>query len=110
MANSTWSKFLNTTQISVDYSEKPAGLKWRSNTLFIVGTVAVGLFTELFLYSLVVPVLPFMLQDRVGVDKDEVQSYVSGLLTAYAAASVISSPFAGILADRLSTRQAPFLV
>lgn len=110
MAKSTTSKILNTLQISVDYFEKPAGLKWRSNTLFIVGTVAVGLFTELFLYSLVVPVLPFMLQDRVGVPKEDVQSYVSGLLTAYAAASVISSPFAGIMADRLSTRQAPFLV
>lgn len=111
MAKSTWSKLLNTLQIKVDYAgEKPAGLKWRSNTLFIVGTVAVGLFTELFLYSLVVPVLPFMLQDRVGIPEDQVQSYVSGLLTAYAAASVISSPFAGIMADRLSTRQAPFLV
>lgn len=110
MVKSTWSKVLNTIQISADYATKPAGLEWRSNTLFIVATVAIGLFTELFLYSLVVPVLPFMLQDRVGIPKEEVQSYVSGLLTAYAAASVISSPFAGIMADRLSTRQAPFLV
>lgn len=110
MVKSAWFKVLNTLQVSADYSEKPAGLTWRSNTFFIVGTVAVGLFTELFLYSLVVPVLPFMLQDRVGIPEEEVQSYVSGLLTAYAAASVISSPFAGIMADRLSTRQAPFLV
>ena len=109
MPLSTWNAFLNTTQIRADYSEKPAGLKWRSNTLFIIATVAVGLFTELFLYSLVVPVLPFMLHDRIGVPQDQVQSYVSVLLTVYAAASVFSSPFAGILADRLSTRQAPFL-
>lgn len=109
MAKSLLSKVLNTLQIKVDYFEKPAGLRWRSNTFFIVATVAVGLFTELFLYSLIVPVLPFMLQDRVGIPQDEVQSYVSGLLTAYAAASVVSSPFAGIMADRLSTRQAPFL-
>ena len=107
---SAWAKLLNTLQIKSNYSIKPAGLAWRSNTFFILATIAIGLFTDLFLYGLIVPVLPFMLQDRVGIPKEQVQSYVSGLLTAYAAASVISSPFAGIMADRLSTRQAPFLV
>lgn len=110
MAYSTGKKILNTLQITKDYSEKPYGLKWRSNTLFIVATVGVGLFTDMFLYGLVVPVLPFMLQDKVGVPKDQVQSNVSALLAAYAAASVVTSPIAGILADRISTRQAPFLV
>lgn len=110
MAKSTWQKLLNTLQITKDYTEKPYGLQWRSNTYFIVGTVAVGLFTDLFLYGLIVPILPFMLQDRVGLPKDQVQSHVSGLLAAYAAASVVFSPIAGVLADRISTRQAPFLL
>lgn len=110
MTRSTTNSVLNTLQLSRDYNEKPLGLKWRSNTLFIVSTVGIGLFTDLFLYGLVVPILPFMLQDRIGVPEDRIQSNVSGLLAAYAAASVITSPFAGILADRISTRQAPFLV
>lgn len=110
MVKSTWSKIKNTLQISSDFSEKPAGLEWRSNTLFIISTVAVGLFTDLFLYGLVVPILPYMLQDRVGLPKEAVQSHVSGLLAAYAGASVIFSPIAGILADKLTTRQAPFLL
>lgn len=93
-----------------DYTKKPWGLKWRSNTLFIVTTVGVGLFTDLFLYGLVVPILPSILRDTVGVIDGNIQSDVSGLLAAYAAASVVTSPFAGILADRLSSRQAPFLV
>jgi MFS family permease len=109
MAKSTWQKFLNTIQISTDYAEKPAGLQWRSKTLFIVATVAVGLFTDLFLYGLIVPILPFMLRERVGVPEDQIQSHVSALLAAYAAASVLSSPVAGLLADRMSTRQSPFL-
>ncbi|EME40753.1 hypothetical protein DOTSEDRAFT_74340 [Dothistroma septosporum NZE10] len=110
MAKATaWTKLLNTLQIKTDYSIKPAGLQWRSNTFFIVSTVAVGLFTDLFLYGLIVPVLPFMLQDRIGLPQDQVQSHVSGLLAAYAAASVVFSPVAGVLADRVSTRQAPFL-
>ncbi|KAK4494242.1 hypothetical protein PRZ48_014540 [Zasmidium cellare] len=106
---SALAKLLNTLQIKADYSIKPAGLKWRSNTLFIVSTVAIGLFTDLFLYGLIVPVLPYMLVDRVGLPQDQVQSHVSGLLAAYAAASVVFSPAAGIIADKVSTRQAPFL-
>jgi hypothetical protein len=102
-------KILNTVQLSQDYSVKPAGLRWRSNTIFIISTVAVGLFTDLFLYGLIVPVLPFMLRQRVGLPEDQIQSHVSGLLAAYAGASVLGSPLAGYLADKVSTRQSPFL-
>lgn len=110
MTRSTTTKVLNTLQLTKDYSEKPYGLAWRSNTIFIVATVGIGLFTDMFLYGLVVPILPFMLKDKVGVPEDQIQSNVSALLAAYAAASVVTSPIAGILADRISTRQAPFLV
>ncbi|KAI0486739.1 major facilitator superfamily domain-containing protein [Xylaria cf. heliscus] len=88
---------------------RPWALRWRSNTLFIIATVAVGLFTDLFLYGLVVPVLPFMLQSRLSIPEHETQSYVSGLLAAYAGASVVSSLPAGWIADRTNSRQAPFL-
>ena len=87
----------------------PVALRWRSHTLFILATVAVGLFTDLFLYGLVVPVLPFMLQDRVHIPHEQVQGYVSGLLAAYAGASVVSSLPAGWIADRTNARQLPFL-
>ncbi|KAI9841946.1 MAG: hypothetical protein M1837_000266 [Sclerophora amabilis] len=90
--------------------KKPVGLEWRSNTLFIVSTVGIGLFTDLFLYALLVPILPFLLQDRIQLPGDQVQSHVSGLLAAYAGASVLFSLPAGIIADRVSTRQAPFLL
>lgn len=111
MARRTLSqRLLNTLQIKNDYSSEPAGLKWRSNTLFIVSVVGIALFTDLFLYGLVIPVLPFMLSDRVGVPKDAIQTYVSGLLAAYAGASVVFSPLAGIIADKVSTRQMPFLL
>ncbi|KAL8782429.1 MAG: hypothetical protein Q9213_005393 [Squamulea squamosa] len=89
---------------------KPIGLAWRSNTLFIVSTVGIGLWTDLFLYGLVVPILPFILQDRVNLPENQIQSYVSALLAAYAGAAVLFSPPAGVIADRVPTRQAPFLV
>ena len=89
---------------------KPIGLYWRSSTLFIVSTVGIGLFTDLFLYGLVVPILPFILQDRIHLPHSQIQSHVSGLLASYAGASVLFSPPAGVIADRLPTRQLPFLV
>lgn len=89
--------------------DAPLGLRWRSSTLFIVATVGIGLFTDLFLYGLIVPVLPFLLRDRVDLPQDQVQSYVSGLLAAYAGASVIFSLPAGWIADRTNARQTPFL-
>ncbi|KAF2121490.1 major facilitator superfamily domain-containing protein [Lophiotrema nucula] len=89
----------------------PWGLRWRSNTFFIVSTVGIGAFTDFFLYGLIVPVLPFMLEDRVNIPDHEIQSTISWLLAIYAAASMIMSPIAGFLADRMSgSRQLPFLL
>ncbi|KAK7747812.1 hypothetical protein SLS62_008848 [Diatrype stigma] len=87
----------------------PWALHWRSNTFFITATVAIGLFTDLFLYGLVVPILPFMLRSRLGVPEDQIQSYVSGLLAAYAGSSVLFAFPAGWVADKTNSRQAPFL-
>jgi MFS family permease len=87
----------------------PLGLRWRGSTLFIIATVAVGIFTDLFLYGLIVPVLPFLLRERISLPQEEVQSYSSALLAAYAAASVCFSLPAGWIADRTSSRRLPFL-
>lgn len=90
-------------------SSPPLGLRWRASTLFIIATVAVGIFTDLFLYGLIVPVLPFLLRDRISVPQDQVQSYSSALLASYAGASVLFSLPAGWIADRTSSRRLPFL-
>lgn len=110
MGASVWNRALNTCQIRNDYSIQPAGLKLRSNTVFILSTIAIGLFTDLFLYAIIVPVLPFMLEDRANVSPGETQTYVSLMLAVYAGASVVFSPIAGVLADKVSTRQSPFLL
>ena len=83
----------------------PLGLRWRASTLFIIATVAVGIFTDLFLYGLIVPVLPFLLRERISLPQEEVQSSSSALLAAYAAASVCFSLPAGWIADRTSSRR-----
>ncbi|CAG8960470.1 hypothetical protein HYFRA_00008189 [Hymenoscyphus fraxineus] len=110
MGLSFWKQFLNTAQIRCEYSEKPTGLRWRSNKVFIVATVGIGLFTDLFLYGLIVPILPFFLSDGLNLPPDQVQRHVSLMLAAYAAASVCMSLIAGVLTDRLSSRRTPFLL
>ncbi|KAL4793052.1 major facilitator superfamily domain-containing protein [Aspergillus venezuelensis] len=110
MALSPWTTLLNTMQLKRTYTTKPLGLQWRSSRLFIVTAVGLGLFTDLFLYALIVPVLPFMLADHVRLPPDQIQSNVSNLLAAYAGASVVISPIAGVIADRIGTRTAPFLL
>ena len=89
----------------------PRGLRWRSHPLFIVFTVGMGAFVDLFLYGLIVPVLPFLLKDRINLPDSQIQSTISNLLAVYAAASCAASPIAGILADKWSSsRQLPFLL
>jgi MFS family permease len=96
--------------LKYDKSKPPKGLKWRSSTFFILFTVGMSAFTDLFLYGLIVPVLPFMLKERANVPQSQIQSTVSNLLAIYAAASVATSPIAGILADKFSkSRQLPFV-
>ncbi|KAF2188306.1 MFS general substrate transporter [Zopfia rhizophila CBS 207.26] len=109
--SSAWTMLKNSLPLGRGDSNPPIGLKWRSNTFFIVCTVGIGAFTDLFLYGLIVPVLPFMLKDRVHVPDSEIQSTISNLLAIFAAASCLASPVAGILADRLSSsRHLPFLL
>ncbi|KAL5118162.1 hypothetical protein ACEQ8H_003997 [Pleosporales sp. CAS-2024a] len=94
-----------------DSSAPPKGLQWRSNTYFIVLTVGMGIFTDLFLYGLIVPVLPFMLKERVNMPDSHIQGTISNLLAIFAGASVAASPIAGILADKFSkSRQLPFVL
>ncbi|KAI6708719.1 membrane transporter [Diplocarpon mali] len=87
----------------------PKGMEWRSSTAFIISTVAIGMFTDLFLYGLVVPILPFILVDRIHVPPSEVQYYTSMLLACYAGAQVLFSMVAGYIADKVPSRQPPFL-
>lgn len=88
---------------------KPWGLKWRSSTFFIIATVGTSLFTDLFLFGLIIPLLPFILRDRLQIEPDQIQLHVSGLLAAYAAASLIFSLVAGIIADLGSSRKLSFM-
>lgn len=95
---------------NIEPSKLPAGLKWRSHPNFILTTVAMGLFGDFFLYNLIIPILPFMLEHGLDIPPSQVQSYTSLMLAVYAGSNVVCCPLTGYLADKLSTRRASFLL
>jgi MFS family permease len=91
-------------------SKPPLLLAFRSSTPFIAFTVCLAVFTDIFLYGLVVPVMPFALTERAGIAEEDIQSWNAILLGAYSLALFIGSPISGIYADRTQSRRFPLLL
>ncbi|KAJ5736426.1 MFS amine transporter [Penicillium malachiteum] len=83
---------------------------WRSSTNFVILVVCVAVFTDVFLYGLIVPVMPFTLSRRVGIPDEDVQQWTSALLATYGAAIILGSLLFGWLGDKTETRQTPFII
>lgn len=58
-------------KLSLQNGKPPILLKARSSKFYIVTTVALSVFTDLFLYGVIVPVVPFALYSRAGVAEAE---------------------------------------
>jgi MFS family permease len=95
---------------TVDHSSPaPRLLHLRSSKAFILTAICVAVFTDIFLYAIIVPVVPFSLITRAHVDPSSVQSWISILLAVYGAALLVGSPLAGWYADWSSSRRLPLL-
>ncbi|CUS15160.1 unnamed protein product [Tuber aestivum] len=90
--------------------ERPAFLEFRSSQGFIVTAMSLAVFTDIFLYGLVIPVFPFALEERANVPHDDVQKWISVLLAVYGAGIFIASPICGYLADVSSNRRSSLLI
>lgn len=94
----------------VGNSKAPLFLSIRSSNTFIIATISIAIFTDIFLYSLVVPVLPFALTGRAGVKEADLQRWTSIFLSVYGAALAVGSPIFGWFADKSSSRRVPLLL
>ncbi|KAK6338974.1 hypothetical protein TWF696_009770 [Orbilia brochopaga] len=92
-----------------DGSRRPIFLAFRSSKEFIITTVTFGIFVDILLYSIVVPVLPFALVWRANVEESTVQRWISVMLAVYGAGLLVASPIFGYVADHTKYRRAPFL-
>lgn len=86
-------------------SRPPHFLYFRSSSIFILATVCIAIFTDILVYGIIVPVIPFALTSRVGVSEDSVQTWTAILLACYTIALFIASPIIGIYADHTSSRR-----
>jgi MFS family permease len=64
----------------------------------------------MFLYGVIVPVIPFAIQARSHVEETRVQYWVSVLVAIYGASLLVFSPICGWLADRGSSRRSPLVL
>ncbi|KAK9374002.1 major facilitator superfamily domain-containing protein [Lipomyces chichibuensis] len=85
--------------------EKPYMLEVRASGGMIMTTVAVAVFTDIFLYGVIVPIIPNVLVERIGVPQSSVQKNISIALLAYAAGLLVASPVFGFLADLFQNRR-----
>lgn len=87
----------------------PPLLKFRSSRLFILTVVCFACFTDIFLYGIIIPVIPFALVTRVHISPEDVQHWNSVLFAVYAAAVTVFSPICGWITDHYSSRRVPFV-
>ncbi|KAF8874067.1 major facilitator superfamily domain-containing protein [Mucidula mucida] len=96
-------------------SEKPTlgmrwkswGVKWRSSYWFVTFVVWLGVLTDLVVYSIIVPVIPFELE---SLGYSDVSTLTGWLLFAYSAGLALSTVFVSMFAETYKSRQVPLLV
>lgn len=87
--------------------------RWRSfesSQTFKLIIVATALFTDNFIYGVIVPTLPYDLTRRSGVAVGDVEFWTSALLASYGLASLFAAPIIGFVAERTSNRKRPLLL
>ena len=72
-------------------SDDPTISGWRSSKLFIYFVVNLAVFTDAYLYALIIPVLPFALVDVVRLDEIDVGWWIGALLAAYGVGLLIGA-------------------
>lgn len=91
------------------HHSQPNLRKFHSSRPFIYSVINLAAFTDAYIYALIIPVLPFALDERFNVHESDVQRWIDILLAAYGAGLIIGSPIAGWVADKGDSRRGPYL-
>lgn len=89
---------------------RPKNGTWRSSKALLLFTAILGLFTENFLYGFVVPILPYMIEERLHLDPSNTQRLTTELLVILGLVSIPSALIIGHFADKTASRKVPFLI
>ncbi|KIA75934.1 hypothetical protein HK57_00246 [Aspergillus ustus] len=81
----------------------------RSSNPFILSVVIIALFCDIFIYSFPVPILSYMIEDRLHIDPSQTQNYTTALLGLHGFTTLIAAPIIAHFADKSPARKLPFL-
>ncbi|CCM06336.1 uncharacterized protein FIBRA_08590 [Fibroporia radiculosa] len=84
----------------------PWGIHWRCSSWFVTFVIWLGITTDLVIYSVIIPIMPFQLE-HLGYS--DVSGLVGWLLFAYSAGIVAFTPPIAVLSERFNNRQIPLL-
>ncbi|KAJ5754182.1 MFS general substrate transporter, partial [Penicillium nucicola] len=90
--------------------QRSYGYGWRSSRVFTLATACVALLTETLLYGFVVPILPHMLEVRLGQDPAQTQNSMTGLLSIHGFVTLVSAPVIASFTDKTANRKIPLLL
>ncbi|KAJ6569655.1 MFS general substrate transporter [Mycena capillaripes] len=96
----------STTEIPASVGKPPVGLKWRCSSWFTTIVVGLSVATDLVVYSIIIPVLPFQLE-RLGYHS--VSALTGWLLFAYSAGLVLFTIPIAMLTERYNIRRSPLI-
>ncbi|KAI1312257.1 hypothetical protein EDD11_003014 [Mortierella claussenii] len=78
----------------------------RRSPNFILFTVFLALFVDMATYGIIVPILPFIVSEKIGGGAID----TGVLLAIYAVGILLSSPLFGVLGDYFASRRIPMLI
>ncbi|KAJ5678736.1 Major facilitator superfamily domain general substrate transporter [Penicillium macrosclerotiorum] len=85
------------------------GMKWRSSKWFTISIIIIALFSETFMYGFIVPILGYMIKNRLNINPSRTQELTSAVLAFHGAISVVSGPVIGHFADKIKSHKMPIL-
>lgn len=89
--------------------KKPFAVGFRSSVGFVTSVVFLSVFCDLFVYSVIIPVIPFRLQ-ALGYDALTSSSLTGWLLVAFSLGLVVAIPPIAYMAERYWSRRNPMIV
>ncbi|KAF9458764.1 major facilitator superfamily domain-containing protein [Collybia nuda] len=85
----------------------PMGFQWRSSYWFTTFVVTLGIATDLLVYSIIIPVMPFQLQN---LGYKDVSALSGWLLFAYSAGLVLSTIPIAMFSEHYNSRKVPLII
>ncbi|KAF3491039.1 uncharacterized protein GIQ15_00556 [Arthroderma uncinatum] len=93
-----------------DSSNMPWAYELRSSEGFTIFAVAVAMFVDSFIYSMIIPIIPKVLGGLGNLPADDVQTWVAILLAAYGATLILGSLAFGYISDHSNKRKPAFFI